>query len=114
MRNIKKEKMKRNSKESIKNALLKVFIGKDTLYMLKHGGAAHFQDKLVEDKIVRITTVDGEIFEGLVVDYVYPDINEPEKDETVVLDRPTRNDGYKYLDPVRFNVSDIKSAEIVS
>lgn len=108
------EKIKRNTKEKIRNAMLKIFLGKDTLYLMKHGGAVHFQQSFVINKKVRITTIGGEVFEGVVVDYLYPDWNKSEDDEIIVLDCPTRNDGYEYSTTVPFNMSNIKSAEILS
>lgn len=67
----------------------------------------------LEGKRVRIVDVDGEIFEGVVGDYIYSEDNEPEGVDAIVLDYPTRNDGYKYQDLIRFNADEIKSIEII-
>lgn len=106
MRNIKKEKMKKNSEEKIKNFLLKALLGKETLYMMKHGGSAHFQQNLVLNKKIRITTIDGKMFEGVVVDYHYPDWSKSEEDEIIVLEDSSAAS-------VQFKISNIRSAEII-
>lgn len=68
----------------------------------------------LEGKRVRLTDTDGEVFEGEVGNYIFPEDNEPEGIEGIVLDYPKRNDGYKYKDLVLFNATDIKSIEVIS
>lgn len=66
-----------------------------------------------EGKRVHLTDSEGEEFEGVVGDYIYPDDNEPEGVEAIVLDYSIRGDGYKYKNPVLFNAPDIKSIELI-
>lgn len=68
-----------------------------------------------EGKKVRLVSKEtGRVFEGLASDYIHPDDNEPEEVEGIVLDFPTRNDGFKYQNPVQFNAPEIKSIEVIS
>lgn len=64
----------------------------------------------LEGKKVRIIDVDGEIFEGVVGDYIYPEDNEPEGIAAIdiedCLQRPEELLG--------FNETDIKSIEVIS
>lgn len=69
--------------------------------------------KKLPGKNVRLIDCYGEIFEGVAWDYVYPDDNEPEGIEGIILDYPTRGDGYKYKNPIQFNAPEIKSIEII-
>ncbi len=69
--------------------------------------------RTLEGKNVRLTDVEGEVFEGIVGEYVYPDCNEPEGIEAIVLDYPIKADGTKCLDLIQFNASDIKYIEII-
>lgn len=69
--------------------------------------------KKVIGKKVRLLSMSGRIFEGEVGDYIYPEDNEPEGIEGIILDHPIRNDGYKYPNPVQFNAPEIKSIEIM-
>lgn len=64
-------------------------------------------------KQIRLTNVNGQIFEGPVWDYIYPEDNEPEGVEGIIMDYPVRNDGFKYKNPVQFNAPEIKSIEII-
>ena len=62
-----------------------------------------------EGKRVQIVNVEGEVFEGIVSDYVFPEDNNPEGEEGITLDDcPQR----PYL--LGFNESEIKSIEIIS
>lgn len=66
-------------------------------------------NQTLEGKRVRIIDVDGEIFTGVVSDYIYPEDNEPEGIASIVLeDCPQR----PYL--LGMNESDIRSIEILS
>lgn len=67
----------------------------------------------LEGKKIRLVDMEGDVFEGEVGDYIYPDDNEPEGIEGIILDYPVRNDGYKYSNPVQFNAPEIKSIEII-
>lgn len=62
----------------------------------------------LEGKKVKILDVDGEIFTGVVSDYIYPEDNAPEGIAGIILDNcPQR----PYL--LGLNESDIKSIEII-
>ena len=50
----------------------------------------------LEGKRVRLIDREGEEFEGVVGDYIYPEDNEPEGVEGIILGYPIRGDGYKY------------------
>ncbi|NCE64075.1 hypothetical protein D1159_05615 [Pseudoflavonifractor sp. 524-17] len=67
----------------------------------------------LEGKLVRLIDMDGDIFEGIVGDYVDPYYNEPEGIAAVILDYPVRGDGYQYANPVQLNAPEIKSIEII-
>ncbi len=56
---------------------------------------------------------ENEEFEGVIWNYVFPEDNEPEGVEGIIVDYPIRGDGYKYEYPVLFNAPDIKSIEII-
>lgn len=60
-----------------------------------------------EGKKVRLVNIEGEVFKGYVGDYIYPEDNEPEGVEGIVLDSPQR----PY--PIGFNEPEIKSIEII-
>ncbi len=68
-----------------------------------------------ESKNVRIIDTEKDIYEGYVGDYIFPEDNEPEGMEAVVLDNVKRlgNPIYFYNNPVRFNKNEIKSIEII-
>lgn len=70
-------------------------------------------EQSLEGKKVRIVDIDGEIFEGIVGDYIYPEDNEPKEVEAIVLDYPIRDDGFKYENPVEFTAPEIKSIELI-
>ena len=54
--------------------------------------------QIYEGKKVRIIDVDGQEFEGIISDYIYPEDNAPEEKEAVVLEIPNRNDYIEFLD----------------
>ena len=58
-------------------------------------------------KKIRLVDKDGDIFEGVVGDYIWPDDNDPEI-EAIIIDNP------KYPNPMEFNAEEIKSIEIIS
>lgn len=60
-----------------------------------------------EGKKVRIRADDGKIYEGTVGDYIYPEDNEPDGEEGIIIDNP------KYSHPIQFNAHEIKSIEII-
>ncbi len=68
-----------------------------------------------EFKNVRMVCTDGDVFEGFVGDYIFPEDNEPEGIEGIVLDNAKRinNDVCSYDYPVGFNADEIKSIEII-
>lgn len=66
-----------------------------------------------EGKNVRLTDIDGKVFEGYAADYIFAEDNEPEEVEAIVLDYPIRDDGFKYENPVEFTAPEIKSIEII-
>ena len=66
-----------------------------------------------EGKNVRLTDIDGKVFEGYAADYIFAEDNEPEEVEAIVLDYPLRDDGFKYENPVEFTAPEIKNIEII-
>ncbi len=63
----------------------------------------------LEGKKVRITDIDGEIFEGIVGDYIFPEDNEPEGISAIdIYDCPQRPGQW-----IGFNETDIESIEII-
>ena len=63
----------------------------------------------LEGKKIRITDIDGEIFEGIVGDYIYPEDNEPEGIAAIdIYDCPHRPGQW-----IGFNETDIESIEII-
>ncbi|MCD8090079.1 MAG: hypothetical protein LUD81_05560 [Clostridiales bacterium] len=68
-----------------------------------------------EGKNVRIIDTEKDIYEGYVGDYIFPEDNEPEGMEAVVLDDTKRVSNPKrfYDLPVRFNANEIKSIELI-
>lgn len=67
-------------------------------------------DQSLEGKKVRITTTDGELFEGVVGDYIYPEDNEPEGLAAIDIHRCPQRPGQW----VGFNEHEIKSLEIIA
>lgn len=66
-----------------------------------------------EGKNIKLIDVENDTFEGYVGDYIFPDDNEPEGVEGIILDYPIRSDGYKYQNPVQFNAPEIRSIEVL-
>lgn len=63
-----------------------------------------------EGKKVRITDIEEQIWEGVVTDYIYPEDNEPEEIESIIIDCKRG----KYIGkPVEFTEREIKSIEII-
>lgn len=63
----------------------------------------------LEGKKVKITDVDGEIFEGIVGDYIYPEDNEPEGIAAIdIYNCPQRPGQW-----IGFDEADIESIEII-
>lgn len=63
----------------------------------------------LEGKKVRIIDIDGELFEGIVGDYIYPEDNEPEGIAAIdIYDCPQRPGRW-----IGFNETDIESIEII-
>jgi hypothetical protein len=67
-------------------------------------------DQSLEGKRVRIVDIDGEIFEGTVGDYVYPEDNEPEGIAAIDIENCPQSPGML----IGFNETDIKSIEVIS
>jgi len=62
----------------------------------------------LEGKRVRLISTDGEIFEGRIEDYVFPEDNEPEGVESITLyDCPQRS----Y--PIEFYANKIRFIEVI-
>ena len=68
--------------------------------------------KYLVDKKINLTDIDNNVYTGRVNEYVFPEDNEPEE-ESIVLDRPPRNDGYKFNYLIEFRKSEIKSIEVI-
>lgn len=67
-----------------------------------------------EGKNIRLTDIEGEVYEGYAADYVFADDNEPVEVEALILDYPVRkSDGYKYENPVEFTAPEIESIEVL-
>lgn len=60
-----------------------------------------------EGEYVRLHTTDGEVYEGYVSDYIFPEDNEPEEVESLVLEIP----GREYL--TEFPGREIELVEII-
>lgn len=61
----------------------------------------------IEGKCVRLVDIDGDEFVGMVTDYIYPDDNEPEGEEGIIMDIKG------YNNPIQFNAHEIKTIEII-
>lgn len=64
--------------------------------------------KDLEEKRVKITDIDNEIFEGIVSDYIYPEDNEPEGVAGICIEDCPQRSG----DWIGFNEHDIKEIKI--
>nr|WP_325302755.1 hypothetical protein [uncultured Dysosmobacter sp.] len=67
----------------------------------------------LEGKKVRLISKSGRSYEGVVGDYIYPEDNAPEEIEAIIIDKPSRDDGFVYKSPVEFTAPEIKSIEII-
>lgn len=67
----------------------------------------------LEGETVRLTDIDGDVFEGYVGDYIFPEDNEPEGVESIVLDYPVKNGKTKTHGLIEFYAHDIESIEII-
>lgn len=67
----------------------------------------------LEGKKIKLVNKDGQTFEGIVGDYIYPEDNVPQEVEAIIMDSPMRNDGFKYENPVEFTEPEIKSIEVI-
>lgn len=63
----------------------------------------------LEGKRVRITCTDGEVFEGTVTDYIYPEDNEPEGVAAIDIENCPQLHGRE----VGFNENEIASVEVL-
>lgn len=66
-----------------------------------------------EGKMVKLVTNDGHRYEGLVGDYIYPEDNEPEGTEGIVLDYPIVDGKAKSTELLEFTADDIQSIEMI-
>ena len=64
----------------------------------------------LEGKKVKIMDISGEIFEGVVLDYIYPEDNEPDGISAIDIEKCPQRGGRG----VSFNETDIKSIEVLS
>ncbi len=63
----------------------------------------------LEGKKIRLESIKGEIFEGIVSDYIYPEDNEPEGIAGICIENCPQRPGQW----VGFNEPEIKSIEII-
>ena len=63
----------------------------------------------LEGKNVKITCIDGEVFTGIVSDYIFPDDNEPEGVAAIDIDNCPQKSG----DSDSFNENDIDDIKII-
>lgn len=66
-----------------------------------------------EGKMVRLITNDGHQYEGFVGDYIYPEDNEPEGVEAVILDPPLLEGNHKTTGLMEFVADEIKEIETI-
>lgn len=66
----------------------------------------------LEGEKVRLIHIHGDVFEGRVGDYIYPEDNEPEGIAAIDIDYPLRN-GKKVNAIIGFNENEIASIEII-
>lgn len=62
-----------------------------------------------EGKKIHLESIKGEIFEGIVSDYIYPEDNEPEGIAGICIEDCPQRPGQW----IGFNETDIKSIEII-
>ena len=65
--------------------------------------------QFLEGEKVRVTDIDGVVFEGIVADYIYPEDNEPEGVAAIDIEDCPQRPGQL----LGFNEDDIKSLEII-
>lgn len=67
-----------------------------------------------EGKYVRLIDDESEEYKGYVEDYIYPEDNEPDGIEAIVLEELIRiSDGYKFENLVEFTASEIQTIELI-
>lgn len=69
--------------------------------------------KKLPGKKIRLTDIDGDVFEGYASDYTWPDDNIPEGVAAIAMDYPVKNGKIKYKNIVDFNENEIASIEII-
>lgn len=63
----------------------------------------------LEGKNVEITCIDGEVFTGIVSDYIFPEDNEPEGIAAIDIDNCPQKSG----ESVSFNENEIDNIEVI-
>lgn len=63
----------------------------------------------LEGKNVKITCIDGEVFTGIVSDYIFPEDNEPEGIAAIDIDNCPQKSG----ESVSFNENEIDNIEAI-
>lgn len=63
----------------------------------------------LEGKNVKITCIDGEVFTGIVGDYIFPEDNEPEGIAAIDIDNCPQKSG----ESVSFNENEIDNIEVI-
>lgn len=63
----------------------------------------------LEGKNVKITCIDGEVFTGIVSDYIFPEDNEPEGIAAIDIDNCPQKSG----ESVSFNENEIYNIEVI-
>ena len=63
----------------------------------------------LEGKNVKITCTDGEMFTGIVSDYIFPEDNEPEGIAAIDIDNCPQKSG----ESVSFNENEIENIEVI-
>lgn len=64
----------------------------------------------LEGKNVKITCIDGEVFTGIVSDYIFPEDNEPEGIAAIDIDNCPQKSG----ESVSFNENEIDNIEVIN
>lgn len=63
----------------------------------------------LEGKNVKITCIDGEVFTGIVSDYIFPEDNEPEGIAAIDIDNCPQKSG----ESVSFNENEIDNIKVI-
>lgn len=63
----------------------------------------------LEGKNVKITCIDGEVFTGIVSDYIFPEDNKPEGIAAIDIDNCPQKSG----ESVSFNENEIDNIEVI-